>query len=496
MAHHYTYSNSSKNANIKIVTALQYRQCAGRSGRRGFDLLGNVVFHGISSQKVCRLLSSRLPDLNGHFPITTTLFLRLFGLLHESNQAKYAINAINALLAQPRLYLGGDSFKDQTMHHLRFSNEYLRRQQLLTSGGVPLNFAGMVNHLYYIENSAFAFHALLKEGYFHSVCSDISTSEENTLLRLMLVLAHIFKRVPCSQAIKEHYEDIVKPSSSIVFLPPLPNEAATILRNHNQQTLEVYKTYVKTFVKQHVGQTDNRLPLTGIVCGGENNAADTASGKDKKIRSSFVALSGAGDQFDSIHDLCSTVRSGVFLEEAVVPYIPLSDELDTPLNAWLLDFFKHGDVHALAHATFIRKADIWFLLKDFSLILATIVTGLTNFLKLGDGTDLEMLEVCDALEQREAQMEENIAAAEAPKTAEQKPNVKTQSRSTVADSWEEEDLEATSNGDKIRGAADRQTGTATKQVSASNEDEGLLNILLAFKKLQVAFDDKFRAMWA
>ncbi|KAK1020060.1 hypothetical protein LTR33_019254, partial [Friedmanniomyces endolithicus] len=118
-----------------FLTALNYRQCAGRAGRRGFDLLGNVVFQGVSHAKVSRLISSRLPDLNGHFPITTTLVLRLFTLLHESKNAKYAVGAVNALLSQPRLYMGGASFKEQTMHHLRFSIEYLRRQHLLGANG-------------------------------------------------------------------------------------------------------------------------------------------------------------------------------------------------------------------------------------------------------------------------------------------------------------------------------------------------------------------------
>ena len=53
-----------------FLTALNYRQAAGRAGRRGFDLLGNVVFQGISRNKVNRLLSSRLPDLSGHFPVS------------------------------------------------------------------------------------------------------------------------------------------------------------------------------------------------------------------------------------------------------------------------------------------------------------------------------------------------------------------------------------------------------------------------------------------
>ena len=82
-----------------FLTALNFRQCAGRAGRRGFDLLGNVIFQGIPLDKVYRLLSSRLPDLNGHFPISTTLFLRLFTLLHESKNSEYVVKAINSLLS-------------------------------------------------------------------------------------------------------------------------------------------------------------------------------------------------------------------------------------------------------------------------------------------------------------------------------------------------------------------------------------------------------------
>lgn len=141
-----------------FLTALNFRQASGRSGRRGFDLLGNVVFQGITTERTCRLLSSRLPDLIGHFPITTTLVLRLFTLLHNSNNAPYAVKAINSLLSQPRLCLGGESFKEQILHHLRFSIEYLRRQSLLGPGGEPINFTSCVSHLYFTENSSFAFH--------------------------------------------------------------------------------------------------------------------------------------------------------------------------------------------------------------------------------------------------------------------------------------------------------------------------------------------------
>ncbi|KAJ5657229.1 DEAD/DEAH box helicase [Penicillium longicatenatum] len=81
-----------------FLTSLNFRQASGRAGRRGFDLLGNVVFQNVPTAKIHRLVSSRLPDLNGHFPVTTSLVLRLFILLHGSDQAPSAVKSINSLL--------------------------------------------------------------------------------------------------------------------------------------------------------------------------------------------------------------------------------------------------------------------------------------------------------------------------------------------------------------------------------------------------------------
>jgi hypothetical protein len=503
-----------------FLTALNYRQCAGRAGRRGFDLLGNVVFQGLSREKVCRLLSSRLPDLNGHFPITTTLVLRLFTLLHESKNAKYAVSAINGLLSQPRLYLGGASFKDQTMHHLRFSIEYLRRQYLLDERGATLNFAGLVSHLYFTENSSFAFHALLKEGYFHELCSNVNKSEKDTVETLMLVMAHLFNRIPCRQADPEFREKVVKPSSSLVFLPPMPEKATQILRDHNQQTLDVYKTYVETFVNEHVKHDDRKLPLTGVLAGGEDDSSDDSveSLPAPRIRSAFKALSGAGDDFATIHELCQSARDGVFLEEAVIPHLDIyPDEMSIPLNAWLLDFFKHGDVNTLEKANGIRKADIWFFLNDFSLALATIITSLLNFMKLREGTDVDMLDVMGNLDATEEAEDTRVADAEDSQSEagsfatsvadsaisgmpERPKPVTSMKKAKAADSWEDLADEETAgielSARKAADAARFAEAEAKDGGPAWEREEGLKNVLKALQLLHAEFTVKFKAMWA
>ena len=479
------------------LTALNFRQCAGRAGRRGFDILGNVVFHGIPIDKACRLLSSRLPDLNGHFPITTTLILRLFTLLYDSKNSAYAERAINALLSQPRLYLGGESFKAQVLHHLRFSIEYLRRQQLLGPRGEPINFTSCVSHLYFTENSSFAFHALLKGGYFHQLCANIEEKPSSTLRQLMLVMAHLFGRRACRQADIENKETIIKRSSSIVFLPELPVKAKRILQEHNQETLETFTTYVRTFAKQHCKDDDRTLPLTGLAVGGskpiDSNILQSLSATT--ARSHFVALSGHSDTFTSISDLCSSTRSGIFLEKAVIPHLDIPS--DSPLNAYLYDFFMHGAIQPLEIANGIRKGDVWFLLNDFSLVLATITTSLENFLNVApmDGGDMaDVMGLGDALEEEDDGAEDSEAPLNRPSaaTATTLPHVTRKKKEKVLDSWDafEDDEEVDSVADTLFEGDDASSsgGTAT--------DEGLANVLLAFRMLKVEFDTKFKAMWA
>lgn len=492
-----------------FLTALNFRQAAGRAGRRGFDMLGNVVFHGVSLSKIHTLLSSRLPDLNGHFPITTTLVLRLFTLLHSSENSRFAVRCVNALLSQPRLYLGGEDAKMTVLHHLRFSIEYLRRQHLLDSQGVPLNFAGAVSHLYFTENAAFTFHALLKDGYFHEICAKFDDNPEAVKRELMLTMAHLFGRRHCRQADEEFVQDVVKKSSSIVFLPPLPEQAANVLRRHNKNTLDIFTAYVRTFVDQHVEEPDNTLPLTTVAVGGESSPRGSLRPKPlPKARSIFVALSGHDDHFESIHDLCSTTRSGVFIEEAVVPHIGLyPDDSDLPLNAYLYDFFNAGDVNALITANKIRRGDIWFVLNDLSMTLATITTSLSSFLGLAAESDLDFIDVRGGGDEEEENREDKMLPSDTATEASLSTNVSSnkgptkqdlpvqvkKTKKKVAESWDDEESEEDSEDT----ASDWDAGEDGQQeLPAWEEGAGLLNVLKAFKALKEDFDTKFKAMWA
>ncbi|KAL1860353.1 hypothetical protein Daus18300_009266 [Diaporthe australafricana] len=503
-----------------FLTALNYHQAAGRAGRRGFDLLGNVVFVGMSQARVYEIMSSRLPDLRGHFPLSTSLVLRTLSLLNHTNNSDFSVSAVQSLLSQTRLYLGGPSGQLSIKHHLRFSIEYLRRQHLLSEDGAPLNFAGLVGHLYFTENSVFAFHSLLKEGYFHKLCEQFRTASEATLLEIVLVLSHVFGRIS-TNTFKKDWMGAVTRSDSIVFLPPLPEDALQTLRQHNKDTLDIFRTYVSTYVHQHLeDKPDRYLPFTKSEAGasrsdfgqgGLGGILRDGHNPPTKLRSPFSALSGFGDSsFGSIHELCDTVRSDVFLEESAIPYIPLfpDDTNGVAWNAYIYDFFKHGDMEALVRDNHIKKGDVWFLLKDFSLVLATIVTSLTNFLDLDAGadSDLAMMDVqdaedaaretLDALEPDDGPDMAHGALAvqdDAAKKAEAAAAAPKKKKKKVIDSWDDESSE-----DEAAAAAEAAEAAAQAAGPAWEGDgeKNLTQVLRMFKMVQQQFDEKFRKQWA
>lgn len=463
-------------------------------GRRNFDALGNVVFQHISQDRVCRILSSRLPDLTGHFPITTSLVLRLCTLLHESKKSPYATKAIDALLSQPRMYLGGEDFKEKVLHHLRFSLEYLRRQELLGPKGEPINFTSCVSHLYFTENSAFAFHALLKSKYFTSLCVEIDSKPSKVLRELMVVMSHLFGRKERKEVDDEAQAEKIRRSPSMVYLEPLPQEAARILKAHNNETLKIFAAYAKTFSEQHLSKDEDQLPLTKVSVGNEKaGQLGFVQNQAKPVtRSAFVALSGHTDDFQSVHDLCTTTRSGIFLEEAVIPSLPV--ETRTPLNAYLLDFYMHGSLQPLEEANGISRSDVWFDLNDFSLVLATVVTSLGNYLGVGGNPDLDQLEVMgsgDALENAgdEDMAEEMPTIVSAPTIqapVEAKPLIV--SRKKQNEDWETQEEKLAS--DDIKGAS------ATGSTDDTAEYAALMNVYKSFQLLKAEFDGKFYKIWA
>lgn len=350
----------------------------------------------------------------------------------------------------------------------------------------------------------------------HQVCEDVDNVGKQK--DVLLLLCHLFCRIPCSRyKNKDWLQNVVHPSPSVVLLPRLPERAEQVLRGHSRKTLDIFQTYVGTFVDQHLKDTpDDMLPFTKRRIGPKHNERVDLSTMNipllpaTTIRSPFTALSGFDDNFVTIHELCETVRAGVFLEKESIPYIPIyPDETnDIPFNAYILDFLKHGDMEALVHDNGIKRGDVWFRLKDFSLVLATIVTSLANYLEKS-GADFNEAAMCDVkdigdiLKQETGaeQGNEDIgrpgahgASSTVPQI--QKETAKIKRKERILDSWEDEDVsdDERETPSDAKGMEDNIFGTPASQ--DDDDGRGLVKVYKAFMLLQHEFNEKFRKVWA
>ncbi|KAG2105879.1 uncharacterized protein F5147DRAFT_761885 [Suillus discolor] len=373
-----------------FLTALMYRQCAGRAGRRGYDTLGKVVFYALPMSRVQRLVFSKLPSLSASFPVTSTLVVPITPLT--------AVAAVQRLFRLPQISFGSEEGRNQLLHHLRFSIDYLRRARLLDEQGKPLNLFGIAAHLYYTEPSNLALVALLRSGVVHQICAQPS-------LRLakrdfILLMANLFGRryLPSACMKEEYIMEVVKKSPSMVVLPPLSKTARDVLIDQEHEILQIFTGYALTYGAQHQDDLgpDHILPLS------KRNISGTAEDGPSLIRdhlhrtairvvarSLFVANSGHDDHFNSVRDLAQTARRGLSLNEHTIPSFESitggtnQEDGKYALNAYLLDFYMHGQVAALAAANAVRRGDVWFLLQDFDLTLMTVRAVLEQLLQRG-----------------------------------------------------------------------------------------------------------------
>ncbi|CAE6496597.1 unnamed protein product [Rhizoctonia solani] len=366
-----------------FLTALMYRQCAGRAGRRGYDLLGKVIFYNLPLDRIHRLMLSRLPPLTGNWPLTTTLCLRLFNLLTGSDEAPAAVTAIDSFMRLPRLSLSSDQTRNEVLHHMRFSIEYLRRLRLLSHDGRTTALFGAVGHLYYEEPGNLVFASLVRSGIIHRLCSRYRSRPQETETNIVHLVAMLFARLPLPyfSSSQEVLKRLRSTLPSLIQLPPLPAYIQKALKQHNAETLDIFSTYAITYSHQYLRQKpDNLLPLSHHEVGSTGALSEGVMGdvlkelsfEDLAARSAFVANSGHNDSFKSVAELCRSTRSGLHLNSHNVPNF----DYEAPVNAYALDYWQHESVRPLVEANGLRAGEVWFVLQNFSMALATILASL------------------------------------------------------------------------------------------------------------------------
>ena len=433
--------------------------------------------------RVQRLTLSRLPSLGVNFPITSTLILRLFNLLYGSEYAPVAVKAVQKLFRLPRISLGSEEGKHQLLHHLRFTIDYLRRTRLLDEKGQPFSLSGIVAQLYYTEPSNLALVALLRNGTLHKICCQPSLIQAKR--NFILLMSHLFGRrnLPGSYLTDENLAETIKKSPSIVILPPLHEDAKRVLEEQDREILRIFTTYAFTYGVKHGEELgpDTRLPLTNKDISGtprnpnENEGSFYAFLKETAtqviVRSLFVANSGHDDHFENVPDLVRTTRHGLNLNQYAIPsfsHIVSPTDGQFALNAYILDFFTHGQVKPLAIANAIRRGDVWFLLEDFNLTLLSVRGVLENLI-------MRKAQVAIGEESDDDNVDESGDLAELNLSDEE-----------PGEGDDDDDFEAGKNTKTWSGGRARPRGVSEKD----------WRVLEVMEEAFQEFQEKFKAMWA
>ncbi|XP_070552614.1 probable ATP-dependent RNA helicase DDX60 isoform X2 [Ptychodera flava] len=387
------------------LDATQYRQMSGRAGRRGFDLVGNVLFFGIPRPKIQRLIMSSVPHLKGNFPISLSLVLRLLLLTSQSDLGSDAEHKALCLLKHPFLRYDKPQMDSQFKHYFLFSVEYLIRMGLLDTNCMPQGFAALAARLHYHQPAVYVFLSFLKGHAFHSFFNRRNEAySDEEMRKLVLVLANLFGRKPILGSRRMAYLKEGR-SSSMVVLEKLPVEFENILMEHNQKAEKTFRLYIENVTNEMYHRAlQAKLPLSNLDFPSTNHADETNDAclprivsdlkqtrNEVKAVSIFSALSGLHDPLLNASDVAYVQRlpQEIYMEIGHVPILPHRPvdrrNRTMDLNAYALDFFKHGSSKIIMKENGLESGEVFDSLKDFLLTIKAISVALCELGPEDDG---------------------------------------------------------------------------------------------------------------
>ncbi|BFZ57786.1 hypothetical protein PYCC9005_004840 [Savitreella phatthalungensis] len=474
------------------LNALNFRQAAGRAGRRGYDVLGHVGFLGVPTDKIDRLLVSRIPKISGRFPISATVVLRLCNLVSQSGRAPFARRAIESVFARAEDLVNamGEVQADdhQIKLQLRFLLDYLRRENLLGANGEPLRLAAPVSHLYYEEPSNLAFAALMRAGVLHDICRDFAnTAKRGEICRkIVLLLAHLFCRISVRPDVLAWTREMYPRVANTIVLPPITSAhhlAQEVLDSHERRICDVFANQIR-----HTGPpTLEKLPISRRAFGGDKKGE--YSSRDD-VLSAFDSSSTAVPS--SIRPFLRNARGDILLEDlSLRMHVPNTRKLT---NAYIYDFYCAAEANVAGQQALqsiidvdgIPRAESWFLLQNFSLVLASLEESMANILGLADMGEFDIMADADTEMSAFDEEEADVVTSTSTKAGIMNP---TSSNVSLQDDWLELDGSEDSDSDSAYGTA--TTGSQTSFVLRDTK-----RVYRTIQLIRARFNEKWKSTWS
>eukprot|EP00929_Paragymnodinium_shiwhaense_P082526 TRINITY_DN4351_c0_g1_i1.p1 TRINITY_DN4351_c0_g1~~TRINITY_DN4351_c0_g1_i1.p1 ORF type:complete len:1954 (-),score=750.05 TRINITY_DN4351_c0_g1_i1:133-5994(-) len=382
------------------LNGLMFRQMAGRAGRRGFDLQGQIVFFDMGFPKIRRLVTSDLSSLTGEFVLSPTCLLRALvewerislDVEMEKTLARSKediARCLSPMFTIPFFRSSKVELETQVSYFTRWMIEMLRKEDLVGTNGYTKNLAYFVTHLFEIEPANFVISRILCSGELHNYLKQAKRKEKKASRKthLTVVLTQVLawfmyrRRLPSNyperQPRKKHL-----PSETSPVLADLPEKLKAQVKKYNESVFEQFQSLAWAVAStRKIAQDDLSLPFTNKVFqpGWDKRGNPFIDGSDfaakyiKQIirfrgRSPFSAISGTGDEFRSPNDFCKYARSVTHFDANSLPMVAPSmvdlGELEAT-NSWAVDFMFHGKIRYLAEDNGLNATKAYKLISNF-----------------------------------------------------------------------------------------------------------------------------------
>mmetsp|Transcript_80735 Transcript_80735/g.168380 ORF Transcript_80735/g.168380 Transcript_80735/m.168380 type:complete len:1314 (-) Transcript_80735:305-4246(-) len=387
-----------------------FRQMSGRAGRRGFDLLGQVVFLDMSFRKITALLASDCPPLLGQFSLSSTLLLRSllnwevvrlmrdYGFhqskgVHRSNAD--ILRSQGPLFRFPFFQSSSADLETQAVFHSRFLVNFLYQECLVARDGGTKGFANFICHLQEFEPANFVLAKMLGnkslERYLESQKVVVDNRSTHLTVRLAGVLAWFFQQQRLPEPLptsKRRTRRSRLPCPTSPALPDFDDSMDEIKGEILGWNSEVFShvqelTWSTASCRKKMHENEFALPLTGKVFKtefderqGPIDMEGGGLGKNLKknqvrsrARSPFATISGSDDKFSSLQDLATSARSLVHMDmnsffTTAAPIYNNPEEEAQPTNSWLLDLMLHRNLPFLTEDNGITPPAAFKLLEQ------------------------------------------------------------------------------------------------------------------------------------
>ncbi|KAF4690681.1 putative ATP-dependent RNA helicase ddx60 [Perkinsus olseni] len=390
------------------LNALMYRQMAGRAGRRGFDLLGNVIFFDLPFSDIRQLQGSHVPYLRGDFSLTPTLVLRAIQLRQrlkaEGRLTPESDRSIMTMMTKA-LYSSEMNLANETVILFRYTVDFLLRERLIRPNGDLIGLAPVVTALFEREPDNLVLHRLLAMPGLEDIVKrwrrDERKADETSHATYKLLQVLSWFVLPWPQL--RHTRDRViekrrrhQPTAScpVLYEKDLEPEFRDLVPSYNEALKdELLRMAVLNFKMKGKVANDEasfQLPFTHTEYrrsfaediwsdDSEVMAALIKSRVKCTVRSPFSALDGSGDEFGSAQELIRNCRPGFTMDLGKVPYSPFGDGC---LSSYITDFFVHGRLEFLQKDNLLGASESWKIVHEWVETLEwlnTVLESMTRF---------------------------------------------------------------------------------------------------------------------